>query len=104
MFSDETIDTDVRQWFASHPDVKVLVSLCSTLCAIPPGVTYYGFVDARDGGWAEAVKAGRIKAAIMYRIRALPDETAPETNNGLPPKFILVTKDTLDEAVKAQAF
>lgn len=103
-FGSETLADDIARWLADHKEVRTVVSLLGTMPRLPSDRTAYGFIDLRDTGWPAEIKNGRVKAAVMYRLQPLPPDTKPEANNGLPPKFILVTKDNLDEAVKALSF
>jgi hypothetical protein len=100
LFSQDGLDTELQAWLATHGEIKTVVSLLSTIPPLPADRIAYGFVDARDPGWPEGVRSGRIKAVIMYRPRPLPPDTKPEANHGLPPKYNLVTAANLDEALR----
>ncbi len=63
-------------------------------------IPFYAFFAGRDDSWADGIKNGQIKAAILYRRPPIPADLKPAANDGLPPKYKLVTPANLDEALK----
>ncbi len=99
----DQINRDAAEWCAKHPEVKAVASLLPTApefsaSQIP---SLYGFYAGRETPWVEEIKRGQTKAALLYRPRSLPPETNLESNDGLPPKFILVSTANLNQTVKA---
>lgn len=104
-FSGAAFEDELRQWFGKQREVKAVVSLLPLAPQFrPPNVPFYAFFAGRDTSWADGIRSGRIKAAIVYRRPPLPSDLRPEANHGLPAKFILVTKDNVDAAVKELSF
>lgn len=106
-FSEAALQQEANAWLAAHKDVRAVVSLLPVWPNLNPGAPVYAFLDvSRDASWVNGIKNGRIKAAIIYRLRPSAPDANPEaaSGNGLPAKFILVTKDNVDAAVKELSF
>lgn len=103
--SEGSLREEVHKWATKNKEVRAVVSLLPVWPQIAFNGPVFAFMDAsRDTACFNDIRNGRVRAGIFYRMRPLPPETKPEANNGLPPKFILVTKENLDEAVKEFSF
>lgn len=103
--SEGSLREEVHMWATKNKEVRAVVSLLPVWPQVAFNGPVFAFMDAsRDTSCLNDIRSGRVRAGIFYRMRPLPPETKPEANNGLPPKFILVTKENLDEAVKEFSF
>lgn len=96
-------EPELVKWLGQHREIKAIISLLPVVPQlvgdkIPP---LYGFFGGRGIPWVGAVRSGALKAVIISRKHA-PPQIAEK--NGLPPRFMLVTKDNLDAALKDQQF
>ena len=98
---EDQFEPELAKWLNQHSEIKAVVSLLPVVPRLPGEKVppLYGFFGGRGIPWADDIRSGALKAVLIPRNRTPPQVAEKD---GLPPRFMLVTKDNLDEALKDQ--